>query len=376
VPAQNTWRLSIFASYEGPTGAIGKRFAKFSSLFMSDFMASHKLERWPHQKDHQCVIKPFVFESGETLPELKVAFTTLGQAAQNDSGDIVNAVLLLHSTWGNRGIWLTPSLANELFAKDKPLDASRYFIILPDAIGHGRSSRPSEGLKAAFPRYDQVRAQHILVTQALRISRLRLVLGVSLGGWFTWMWGTMYPEMMDRLVPIGVEPFGLAGRNWIIRRMIIDSIRNDPRWAGGHYEVNPSPHISTIPLLILMAQGVASLQRLVPTRQAADTYYRRLVTEQLGKIDANDLLYALECGLDYDPSADLDRIKARVLAVNFADDELIPVEVNRTSDVVARLPQSRCVMVPESQQSQGHLTYFKGHTWAWALADFLSDKSQ
>jgi homoserine O-acetyltransferase len=270
---------------------------------------------------------------------------------------------------------LTTTLASELFGKGQPLDAAEYFVILPDSIGAGGSSKPSDGLRGQFPHYryrDAVTAQYRLVTEGLGIRRLRLVLGTSMGGMHTWMWGGMYPDLMDGLVPIASQPIGISGRNWLTRRIRIEAIRNDPEWNGGNYEKNPTRYIYTMPLAALTTESAVQLQEVAPTRQAADAYYRTLV-EQARRTDANDQLYAIEGVMDYDPSGDLGKIKAKLLAINFADDEINPPELGVVEPAIKRIPNAKHVVIPASRDTHGHYSYLRAALWKAHLAEFMKE---
>ena len=329
---------------------------------------------WPSQREADFLLKGVRFTSGETLPELRIHYVTLGTAKKNAAGEIVNGVLLLHGTGGSSTSWLQPTLANELFAKGQPLDASQYFLIIPDGIGAGGSSKPSDGLRGRFPHYryrDMVEAQHRLVTEGLGIRHLRLVLGTSMGGMQTWMWGEMYPDFMDGLVPLASQPVAMSGRNWMTRRIRIEAIRNDPDWNGGNYERNPTRYVYTLPLASLMTESVVRLQETAPTREAADELYRRLV-EEARKNDANNQLFAIEAVMDYDPSSDLDRIRARLLAINFADDALNPPELEVMEPAIRRIPRANHVVIPAGPDTHGHYTYFRAALWKAHLAAFTN----
>jgi len=330
---------------------------------------------WPNQREADVVLKDFRFGSGETLPELRMHYVTLGTARRNAAGEITNGVILLHGTSGSSRSWLARPLADELFGKGQPLDASEYFIILPDSIGAGGSSKPSDGLRARFPHYryrDIVEAEYRLVTEGLGIRHLRLVLGVSMGGMQTWMWGEMYPGFMDGLVPIASQPIAISGRNWLTRRIRIEAIRNDPEWNGGNYATNPSHYIYTLPLAALTTESVVRLQEMAPTREAGDALYKTLV-EEARRRDANDQLYAIESVMDYDPSKDLDKIRARLLAINFADDEVNPPQLGVVEPAIGRIPNARHVVVPASRESHGHYSYQRAALWKSHLVGFLKE---
>jgi homoserine O-acetyltransferase len=330
---------------------------------------------WPNQREADVVLKDFRFGSGDTLPELRIHYMTLGTPKRNAAGDMTNAVLLLHGTSGTSRSWLLSTLADELFARRQPLDASEYFVIIPDGIGAGGSSKPSDGLRATFPQYryrDMVEAQYRLVTEDLGIRHLRLVLGTSMGGMHTWMWGEMYPGFMDGLVPIASQPIAISGRNWLTRRIRIEAIRNDPEWNGGNYATNPSYYIYTLPLAALTTESASRLQEMAPTREAADAVYKTLVEEARTR-DANDQLYAIESVMDYDPSKDLNKIRARLLAINFADDEINPPELGVVEPAIARIRNARHVIVPASRESHGHYSYQRAALWKSHLAVFMKE---
>jgi homoserine O-acetyltransferase/O-succinyltransferase len=332
---------------------------------------------WPNQREADFLMKDFRFGSGETLPELRMHYVTLGTPKRNAAGEITNGVLLLHGTSGSSSAWLGPSLANGLFARGEPLDAMEYFVIIPDSIGAGRSSKPSDGLRGKFPHYryrDAVTAQHRLVTEGLGIRRLRLVLGTSMGGMHTWMWGEMFPDAMDGLVPIASQPIGISGRNWINRRIRIDAIRNDPGWNGGNYDRNPTTYVYTLPLSAMTTESVVRIQEMAPTREDADALYYKLV-EDARKNDANNQLYAIEAVMDYDPSHELEKITARLLAINFADDEVNPPELNVLEPAIARIRHARHVIVPPNRETHGHYSYLRAALWKSHLAEFMKGLS-
>lgn len=325
--------------------------------------------------EHDFVIKDFVFGSGETLPELRQHYLTLGTPQRDAHGRISNAVLLLHNTTGSSKGWLAPELAGELFGPGQPLDTTRFFLIMPDAIGFGGSSKPSNGLRARFPHYryrDVVVAQHRLLTEELGVARLRLIVGLSMGGMLTWLWGQMYPDMMDALVPLASQPGPMSGRNWIQRRMQIESIRSDPDWNGGDYDRQPTRYTLT-PFGALLTQSVLRLQDLAPTREAADTLYHQMV-ERARKGDANDRLYQLEASMDYDPSPGLERIVAPLLAINFTDDELNPPQLGVLERGMARLRKGRFALLPVGPQSRGHYTALQAAQWKSHLAAFMDEQ--
>ena len=330
---------------------------------------------WPNLRESDFLIKDFRFNSGETLPELRQHYITLGTPQRGAAGQIVNGVLLIHNTTGTAKSWLEPSLAGELFGPGQPLDASRHFLIIPDIIGFGGSSKPSDGLRARFPHFrlhDVVMAQHRLVTEGLAIARLKLILGLSLGGMLTWMFGATHPDFMEALVPVASQPGPMSGRNWIQRRINVEAIRNDPEWNNGDYEKQPTNWARVAPLSALLTQSVVRIQDMAPTREAGDALYKQFV-ERAKKGDANNRLYQIESTMDYDPSGGLDKIKARLFAINFADDAINPPELGVLEAGVERIPGARCVVVPAGPQSQGHFTSMRAAVWKSYLAEFLSE---
>ena len=333
------------------------------------------MSAWPSQHEGDFVLKDYVFASGETLPDLKLHHTTLGTPHRNAAGEIENAVLLLHGTSGTGKNWLLPSLADELFGAGQPLDASRYFIVMPDGIGRGGSSKPSDGLRAKFPHYryrDIIASQHRLLTEHLGIGHLRLVLGSSMGGMHCWMWGGMYPGFMDALVPIASQPVEISGRNWISRRIAIEAIRNDPGWNEGNYTTKPTHYIRTAPFASLMTENVVRLQEMGSTREAADALYQQWVAN-VAKGDANDQLYATEAVMDYDPAPLLGKITARLLAINFADDAVNPPELGVVEPAIRQIPGAKFVLVPASAETHGHFTHLRAAIWKPHLAAFLRE---
>src|SRR5258708_16911282 len=273
---------------------------------------------WQNQKEAEYVIKDFGFADGERIAELRIHYMTLGTPKRNAAGEITNGVVLLPGTSGSGKNWLLPTLADELYAKGQPLDASETFIIIPDSIGVGASSKPSDGLKGKFPHYryhDIVEAEHRVVTEALGIKHLRLVLGSSMGAMQTWMWGEMYPDLMNGLLPIASQPIGISGRNWITRRIRIEAIKHDPDFNNGFYEKNPTHWIWTAAAGPMGTESDYQIQLLAPTREPGDAMYKKLV-EQASKADANNTLYCIEAGMDYDPSKDHENIRHHSITTN------------------------------------------------------------
>ena len=340
------------------------------SLLTSHAMAQTS---WPNQRDANFTIRDFRFGDGETMPELRLHYMTLGTAKRNAQGEITNGIVLLHGTSGSGQNWLLPTLAGELFGKGQPLDASENFIIIPDSIGVGGSSKPSDGLKGKFPHYryhDIVEAEHRLVIEGLGIHHLRMVMGSSMGGMQTWMWGEMYPDLMDGLVPIASMPIQISGRNWINRRIRIEAIKHDPEYHDGNYEKNPTHWIYTSPSGAMSTESAWQIQQSAPTRDAGDAMYRKLV-EDAAKNDANNTLYGIEAVMDYDPSKDLEKIKAHLMAINFADDEANPPDLHVLEPAVKRIAHAQYVLIPGSEKTHGHYTHLRAAIWKSHLADFM-----
>jgi homoserine O-acetyltransferase/O-succinyltransferase len=322
---------------------------------------------YPAPKEGDWIARDFRFHTGEVLPELRLHYRTVG----NPSGD---PVLILHGTGGSGASMLTPAFAGELFGSGQPLDASKYFIILPDAIGTGKSSKPSDGLRMKFPKYnydDMVDAQYRLVTDGLGIRRLRLVLGNSMGGMQAWLWGQRYPDVMDALVPMASQPTPMASRNWMLRRMMIETIRSDPDWNDGNYTSQPrSLRLASVFFAIATSGGTLAYQKLAPTREKAD----KLVDERLAApapADANDFLYQWESSGDYDPSPGLERIQAALLAINAADDERSPPETGITERELKRIKSGRLYLIPASEDTRGHGTTGMARLWKEELRQLL-----
>jgi homoserine O-acetyltransferase/O-succinyltransferase len=340
------------------------------SLLTSHAMAQTS---WPNQRDANFTIRDFRFGDGETMPELRLHYMTLGTAKRNAQGEITNGIVLLHGTSGSGQNWLLPTLAGELFGKGQPLDASENFIIIPDSIGVGGSSKPSDGLKGKFPHYryhDIVEAEHRLVIEGLGIHHLRMVMGSSMGGMQTWMWGEMYPDLMDGLVPIASMPIQISGRNWINRRIRIEAIKHDPEYHDGNYEKNPTHWIYTSPSGAMSTESAWQIQQSAPTRDAGDAMYRKLV-EDAAKNDANNTLYGIEAVMDYDPSKDLEKIKAHLMAINFADDEANPPDLHVLEPAVKRIAHAQYVLIPGSEKTHGHYTHLRAAIWKSHLAEFM-----
>ncbi len=326
----------------------------------------------PVQGDY--VIKQFRFTSGELLPELRIHYRTLGKPERDAQGRVRNAVLVLHGTSGNGGNLIRPEFAGELFGSGQLLDATRFFIVLPDGIGHGNSSKPSDGLRARFPRYgylDMVEAQYLLLTQGLGVNHARLVMGTSMGGMQTWLWGERHPDFVDALMPLASLPTQMSGRNRAWRKMVSDAIRNDPAWQGGHYSSQPPSLRTAIEMIWLMGSNPVLRQQESPTLAAADRTLETYVAENLPRSDANDILYQVEASHDYDPGPDLEKIRAPLFAVNSADDLINPPELGILEREIKRVPHGRAVVIPASEHTRGHGSHTIALLWSQYLQELL-----
>jgi len=322
---------------------------------------------YPAPKQGDFTLRDFRFHTGEVLPELRLHYTTVGEPWGEP-------VLILHGTTGSGAGLLTPAFAGELFGPGEPLDAKKYFIILPDGVGHGKSSKPSDGLRTKFPRYsydDMVAAQYRLVTEGLGIRHLRLVLGNSMGGMQTWIWGAEHPDFMDALVPMAAQPTAMSSRNWMMRRLIIDAIRNDPDWNGGNYTTQPRAfRAASVFYATATSGGTLAYQKAAPTREAAD----KLLDERLAAAttaDANDTLYQWDSSRDYDVSGGLERIQAALLAVNSADDERNPPETGLMDRALKRVKNGRLYLIRASEETRGHGTTGMAKFWKEQVLQLL-----
>jgi homoserine O-acetyltransferase len=351
---------------------IGRRLAMKAGLLFGLLLTlgtpQARAASYPEPRQGEWVAPDFRFHTGQVLPELRLAYTTIGEPTGQP-------VLVLHGTAGSAASVLTAPFAEPLFGPGGPLDAAKYFIVIPDSIGAGRSAKPSDGLRARFPEYnydDMVLAQYRLVTEGLKIPHLRLVLGNSMGGMHAWLWGTTYPRMADALVPMASQPAEMSGRNWMLRRMIIDAVRNDPDWKGGDYTAQPrAVQVANAFFGIATSGGTLAFQAQAPTREAAD----KLVDARLAtplSADANDVMYQWNASRDYNPQG-LERIQVPVLAINSADDERNPPETGVMQQALARIPSARLYMIPASTETRGHGTTGFARFWAAELQRFLAD---
>jgi homoserine O-acetyltransferase len=347
---------------------FGAAFAAVITLVSAAAMAAD----YPAPKTGDWVAKNFKFHTGETMPELKLHYTTVGAPTGQP-------VLVLHGSGGSAASMLTAGFAGEMFGPGQPLDAGKYYIIIPDGIGHGKSLKPSDGLKTAFPKYDyadMVDAQYRLITEGLGIKHLRLVIGNSMGGMHSWIWGERYPQMMDALVPMASQPTAMAARNWLLRRSMLETIRHDPDYNNGNYTSQPRMMKYAIAAYRFgSAGGTLAYQKQAPTAAKAD----KMVDDQLAlsvTADANDFIYQWGSSHDYDPAAGMEKIEASVLAINAADDERNPPETGVTADAVKRIKNGKIYLIPASSETSGHLTTGNAKFYAEQVKELLQTAPQ
>jgi len=351
-------------------------FVFFLFIFAANFATA---ANYPPPTESDYTIRDFKFASGETLSELRVHYRTVGKPEKDAQGKTTNAVLIMHGTTGSGAQFIRPEFAGELFGKDQPLDATKFFIVLPDGIGHGKSSKPSDGMRAKFPRYgyiDMVEADYRLLTEGLGVDHARLVMGTSMGGMHTWLWGELHPDFMDALMPLASLPIQISGRNRAWRRMVIDAIRNDPAWTDGDYKTQPPSLRTAAEMLWFMSSNPVLRQKDAPTLAKADEVLDKFVEQIFKTDDANDVLYALEASHDYDPAPNLEKIEAPLLAINFADDLINPPELGILEREIKRVPHGRAIVVPFSDQTRGHGSHTLAALWKDQLADLLKESEK
>lgn len=335
---------------------------------------------WPPTQEGDYTIHNFSFASGETLPEVRMHYTTLGKPVKDSSGRTTNAVLILHGTGGSGNTFLRPIFAGVLFGPGQLLDATKFFIILPDNVGHGKSSKPSDGMHAHFPQYDyadMIALQHELVEKGLGVNHLRLILGTSMGCMHSWMWGETYPEMMDALMPLACLPVPIAGRNRLWRKMVIDGIRQDPEWKNGDYTSQPRAALQISSDFLTIASGAPiHMQEDLPTRDAADQFLDEQTKRTAATRDANDVLYAVNASRNYDPSAKLGTIQAPVVFINSADDFINPPELGIAEREIKKVKKGKFVLLPVSENTFGHGTHTHAAVWQQYLKELLEESGR
>jgi len=322
------------------------------------------------------VVKNFHFRSGEVLPELRLHYRTLGAPVRDGSGHVNNAVLIAHGTTGSGNGFLNANFAGVLFGPGQLLDASRYYIILPDAIGHGSSSKPSDNLHARFPHYDyddMVAAQHLLLTDGLKVDHLRLFMGTSMGCMHAWVFAETYPDFLDAAMPLACAPVPIAGRNRLFREIIIDAIRFDPQYRAGEYSRQPESMRTAAGIMLLIGRGPLDFYRENPTREQADAALERAENNGIMNLDANNTIYAFEASRNYDPSPRLDQIKAAVMFVNSADDPINPPELPFAEEQIKKVKRGKFVLIPTSEQTRGHGTHSLPAVWKQYLEELLKE---
>jgi homoserine O-acetyltransferase/O-succinyltransferase len=331
---------------------------------------------FPTPVEGDYVVRNFTFASGETLPEIKLHYRTIGQPRKDTDGVVRNGILILHGTGGTGAGFTGNAFGGQLFGKGQLYDAERYFIVLPDNVGHGNSSKPSDGLRMKFPKYsyaDMVRLQHQLVTAGLGLSHLHIVTGTSMGGMQTWMWGYMYPGFMDALIPLASNPVEIAGRNRVWRKALVDAIVTDPTWKNGDYTEPPRGMASAIGFLLMATSVPLQWQKQYATAQSADDWLAAQIASRMKNTDANDMIYYFRASEDYDPSPHLHKITAPLLAINSADDFVNPPELPMMETLITRVKNGRFVLIPVSDQTRGHGTHSLPAIWGPHAASFLRD---
>ena len=343
---------------------------------------------FPTPVEGDLVVKDFQFTTGESIPELRMHYTTVGTPRKDASGKTTNAVLIMHGTGGSGRGFLSQTFGGQLFGAGQLLDATKYFIILTDDIGHGKSSKPSDGLHMKFPRYtytDMVHGEYRVVTEALGVNHLRLVMGTSMGAMHTWMWGEMYPDFMDALMPLASAPVEIGGRNRMLRKMIMDSIKRDPNWNNGEYKGPLNNMVAAQFALFMMTSSPLQLYKQAPTREQADASFERrfygppasadapAAPNQRRVVDANDMLYHYDCSRDYNPEPDLEKIQAPLYAINSADDQVNPPELGILEREIKRVKHGRYILIPTSDETRGHGTHSLPAIWGKYLAELLKE---
>jgi homoserine O-acetyltransferase len=329
---------------------------------------------YPNYREGVAQIKNALFHTGEELPSVNLGYITLGTPKRNAEGKTTNAILIMHGTTGSGRAFLSERFGGQLFGKGQLLDANEYFIILTDAIGHGRSSKPSDGMKMNFPKYnyeDMVSLMYRLLTEHLEVNHLHLVMGTSMGGMNTWVWGYLYPDFMDGLVPLASTPAEIAGRNRMIRQMVVDAITGDPAWNQGNYTEKFFGFRMAMHSMIFMTSDPYHWQEDFPTRASAEAELKRRVDNYYNSMDPNDMMYAFQASRDYNPALHLEKIKAPLMAINSADDQVNPPELQLTERVIHRVKNGKFILLPITPQTIGHSTHSVPTVWSKYLEEFL-----
>jgi homoserine O-acetyltransferase len=346
------------------------------SLVVLTLARTASAQGYPTPAEADFVARNFTFQNGETLSEVKIHYRTVGAPRKDPDGVVRNGVLILHGTGGSGRGFLNQGYAGRLFGKGQLLDAEKHFIILPDNVGHGQSSKPSDGLRMKFPKYrytDMVTLQHLLVTKGLGLTHLRLVMGTSMGAMHSWMWGYMYPAFTDALVPLASNPVEVAGRNRLWRKALVDAIVSDPTWNDGNYTEPPRGMASAVGFLLIATSTPLQWQKQFPTAAAADKYLADQVASRIRNTDANDMIYYFRASEDYDPSKHLEEITAPLLAINSADDFVNPPELPMMQELIKKVKRGRFVLIPISDQTRGHGTHSLPQVWGSELERFLKE---
>ncbi len=351
---------------------------KFVFLLFAFIVLQHVSAQinYPVPVEGDYIVKQFDFKSGEHLNNLKLHYTTVGTPAKGKDGKVNNAVLIMHGTTGNGTSFLNQRFAGNLFGPGQILDATKYFIILTDDIGHGKSSKPSDGLHMKFPNYDyddMVLANYKLLTEHLHVDHLRLVMGTSMGGMHSWVWGYTYPDFMDAIMPLASQPVAIAGRNWIQRKMAMDLIKMDPEWKGGEYTSIPKAGMSgAILAMMFMVSSPLQWQKTAPTREKSEEMMHTMLDRYLKLLDPNDMIYAFNASRNYDPSPHLSEIKAPLFAINSADDQVNPPELKILETEIKKVKNGRAIVLPITDSTSGHGTHSNPLVWGHYLKELLA----
>jgi len=345
-------------------------------LIFATIVAVAVATEYPPLREGDALLQDFHFTSGETLPELKLHYRTVGELRRDANGRAANVVLIMHGTTGSGAQFIRPEFAGELFGVGQPLDATKYFIVLVDGIGHGKSSKPSDGLHTKFPRYgyrDMVEADYRMLRETLGVDHARLVMGTSMGGMHTWLWGEMHPDFMDALMPLASLPTQIAGRNRVWRRVVIDAIRFDPAWRNGDYTSEPPSLRTAAEMLYFMSSNPPLRQQETPTLAKTDEGLDTFVANYFKTADANDVMYAVAASHDYDPAPELEKIRVPLLAVNSADDLINPPELGILDREIKRVPHGRAIVIPYSPETRGHGSHTMAKLWKDHLERLLKE---